>query len=687
MITKAINLFVLLLLLAKVVSGQSVTPNDIFRLHTDFISVDKDGRLFQDIYYSSRQSFKGAFTLICYKYSNDLDSTIVFKKMVLHQIFKKGVATIRLDYSTYDDFTYFLPKFYEVVKKTELIPAGVYKIYIDIKSDSAEYNTVILRSIDSLLTPGSPLRRDINKALAPPDKSFMGIHLNKVTRQNAATANGSKLMGRAQHRLDKVYAQRGLTPVVSEHNGKKCTDLFYEGWFVGRYEIKENENALRQIEAQHAAVTKGLVPATPSITSSPPSMFSQMKELNKAKKDDKETTGEIGMTTSLSNGQEQYAATDNNYMELRGRIETYMMDMPVVVEGMYTTQDAHRAAKASYINVHYDLEKSKAELSNSINSYNRQFSDQASKMKNGDQFYQVALNNLTGEKARMESEIRKETGITGTGSLPGMDTAYIRQKIDSNIRSKSDTGALKQKIDSNSQADTNTSGKSALNKADSVKAAAMSKELSMKDSSDRAYKRVMAKYQRIEKIEAQLVKYKMLMAQNKNTAYFDSVLAYNKTKELGSKDPSYKQMAQQGAKLLPDGQAKSFIAGLTNFDAGIFPKDVSKYTMSGQTIKGADMGYDFGFCEAGVTVGKTEYIGRDGNLDKYTCYSARTSFKPLTGQKVSVIYYGYTPSRQMLNDQFFKNSDETDPSTPGPFEETPGVGPPIEPVEPIIEVP
>ncbi len=622
-----------------------VNQPEVLKVHTDFITLNNDNKLFQDVYYKSDLSFTGTFTLTCYRYNTDNDSFIVFKKTELNQFFKSGVRTIKLDYSKNDNYTYFFPKFYEIVKKTEVIPPGSYKIYISVTGDSIHYATTILRNIDSTLALTSALRKDINKALSPPDRSFMGIHLSGITRSNASLANATKAMDRSKGRLNKVYSAKGLTPVVFGRDGKKCTDLYYEQWFVGRYEIRENENVTRQIDAQKSALTKGIIPSTPTNTTNPQSLLSQVKELNKAKKDEKETTGEIGITTAVSNGQEQYSQTDNNYMELHGKIATSVMNVPIVIEGMYTTQDAHRTVKASYVNVHYDIEKSKAELTNSVNSYNRQFSEQSAKLKNGDQFYQAGISNLNSQKGKLESEIKNETGITNPTTLAKMDTAYLRQKIDSNVRSKADSGA------------TNATQSNAAGSADSTRKAAMNREQQLKDSTDRVYKRVMAKYQKIEKLEAQLLKYKMLMTQNKNTTYFDSVLAYNKTKELGSKDPSYKQMAQQSEKILPDGQAKKFITGLTSFDAGIFPQYASKYTMSGQTVKGLNMGYDFGFVEAGLTVGKTEYIGRDGNLDKYTCYSGRASFKPLKGHKASLIYYGYTPSRQMLSDQFFKNSD------------------------------
>src|SRR5690606_28311624 len=128
-------------------------------------------------------------------------------------------------------------------------------------------------------------------------------------------------------------------------------------------------------------------------------------------------------------------------------------------------------------------------------------------------------------------------------------------------------------------------------------------------------------------------------------------------------ETTYKQLAKSASGLLPVGKAKTFIAGLTSLDAGIFPKYVSKYTMGGQQLKGLDLGYDIGFAQIGLSAGSIEYAGRDGTLDKYSSYSARVMFAPANGQKAGLVYYGYTPSKSMLQgDDFFKNTDISLPS-------------------------
>lgn len=176
---------------------------------------------------------------------------------------------------------------------------------------------------------------------------------------------------------------------------------------------------------------------------------------------------------------------------------------------------------------------------------------------------------------------------------------------------------------------------------------------------------VEAKKKKIEEIDMKISKYRQLLDQAENSRYFDSSLVYSRTNKLPSKDYlSYKQLHKRSEHLMPDdGKAKGFISGITSFDAGMFPKNSSRFTMNGQMIRGLDGGYDLGMCEAGATVGKTEYIGRDGNLDKYTCYAAATNLKAADRHTVGLIYYGYTPDKKLTSkDAFFKNRSISTPS-------------------------
>jgi hypothetical protein len=90
--------------------------------------------------------------------------------------------------------------------------------------------------------------------------------------------------------------------------------------------------------------------------------------------------------------------------------------------------------------------------------------------------------------------------------------------------------------------------------------------------------------------------------------------------------------------------------------------------MAGQMLKGASAGYDWGICETSATVGKTEFIGRSGTTDKYTCYSVKTTFHPIELHQFDIIYYGYTADRNLYSRDVFYN--KIDISAPGFFNTT-----------------
>jgi hypothetical protein len=63
-------------------------------------------------------------------------------------------------------------------------------------------------------------------------------------------------------------------------------------------------------------------------------------------------------------------------------------------------------------------------------------------------------------------------------------------------------------------------------------------------------------------------------------------------------------------------------------------------------------------------MGNTQFIGRSGELDRYTFYTGKLKSKPILKQEVDFIYYGYTPSRRMFNEdkEFFSNINSSIPT-------------------------
>jgi|GEM_PF-417541 len=652
----------LVLLILLCLSGNKTIAAgiDTFRFHTDFVYLNDDDKLMQDIYYSSDSAFNGVLQLACYKYNRSSDSVLVFAKKNKEIKFKSGINHTSLNYSENNENTFYLPIFYTILQKQNVTPPGAYKIYVTINDNSSSYNLSFIYNIDSNLSANSPIRKQVNKTLLPQTKSVLGVNLMGVA-SNYTKAAGTALE-QARGKINKFYKKRGLTPVEGEQYGKKYIDFYCQDWFVGRYEV----NASLPIKGQIQQQTQGLQSNMGSFTTNDlgdyHSLFSQFRELNKNKKDNQEMEGEISILGNMSSGQEQYSDADNNFYEVRGLMQLPVMGMPVDIEGYYTSQDNNRQAKASYIRFHYDVDKAKAELSNTMSQYNQKYSETVSKGQGLQMVYGSAISSLQGERSQLLGSLQQQAGIKnfqpGHLNIDSLRQVATQQSV---ANAEKDTAMLRQKAMTG--ADSSGAGHDAQ-AARMKEQALQAKETQIKDSVNRKYQKLQEEYNKVLALEQKIQKYQALLSQYKNTTYFDSALAYSKMKGASNpQDMSYKDMAKDAGNILPNGKVKSFVTGITSFDAGMFPKYESQFTMAGQQVKGTDFGYDLGVCKTGVTLGKTEYIDANGNVDQYTTYSARATFDHLPGQKVELIYYGYTPSRNMLSsDGFYKDVNIAAPS-------------------------
>jgi hypothetical protein len=496
--------------------------------------------------------------------------------------FKKGINKQRIVFTPDDTGMYVSVPFRSILKKVNAVAPGNYKMHIRVvaANDSIKYSTIQYSQADSALIYSSPLEKEIKNPLLKKGRAMA------KKRIKISAPDVQREISKTTKKRNKAINDAGLTPVEYEYSGLHRIDLYYEGWFAGRYEIPLDPQKSEKKE-------KWLTPDLPVKNDlGSPSLFSQYKNNNKEKKKKEDIRGFVGVATYLSNGQEQNSQTDNNYYEIRGDIEVPVKGIPIDLQGLYTSQDKNRQVKSSYFRVHYDVDKVREALKESVGSYNNKFSETRSKNSGLQQVYSSAISNLESQRAQLE----RTTGA------------------DMSIEEKN---ANKEKMaDLNKRIDT----------------------------------------------------YKNLLAKAENTAFFDSALVYSKTKDINSYgDLSNKQIIKKGSEIFPEGRVRSFIAGITKFDAGMFPKDGSKYTTGGQMMKGVDAGYDIGFCELSGTVGKTEYIGRDGTPDRYTCYSGAATFKPAKHQKIDLIYYGYTPDKAVMSkDAFFKNMNLSAPGFTDP---------------------
>ncbi len=646
---------ILLLLLSLGEQGRAWQRPDslpgISSAHTDFIYTDHQ-KICQDIYIKTKEEGKADVNLACYRYNHEGDSLLIFRHRSSRKI-KAGTQKLIIAFQETTDDYYLLPAFATVVRKTDLVPPGSYKVFLSVKSnkDTGVYQQVFLRETDSVLSMTSSLRKGINQALQPATHSFLPSS-NTVSAFADKVANA---MERSRIRMDRYFKKRGLTATRYNRDGKEIIDLYADNWFMGRYELDAKEALSKQLNEQQDALENNLGSLAKNNLGDYQSLLSQFRELKKNSKEHNELAGEIALSANFSNDQEEYAEQDNNYYEARGSLEFPLLDIPVSISGYYTTQDKNRKAKASFVHFKYDAAKAKEQLMKLIGSYNKRYEQTIAQGGSFDMIYGHLITELKAEKDKAITELREQV------SLPGTDVAALNEEqLKATLLSKA--GEEKDKLQETliDSAQHTAAGKN-LNET-------QQKITGTKQKAEETYRQAMVQYERIRKLEQKIRKYEALLNQYRNTSYYDSLLAYGKSKELQNIDQtSYKELAKKASGLLPESKTKNMIAGLTNFDAGMFPKYVSDYTQSGQILKGVDAGYDIGFAEIGGSYGKTEYIDRDGNVEGYKAYSGRILLKPLLEQKLGLVYYGYSPGKKLLSDGgFFKDVSASMPSFRNP---------------------
>lgn len=637
-----------LCLVVSRVSGQALLQGQP-ELYTDFLYTDHK-EIFIDVYYTAPASGKVKLVLNGYYYKSAGDSMRVFSTTVKEQALKKGKGKIKLPFSKTLNEVYLLPSFATVLRKTALIPPGSYRVFIQATGSGDVYEKVLNRETDSALAFNSLLRKDINTMLVPGGRSFWGDKAPlKGMQDNAGFA-----FTRFRPRLDRYFRKKGLAPVHHSSGGKEIIDLYCEDWYMGRYEMNSNASLTAQLEKQKNGLEQNIGDMTRNQLNNYQSLLSQFRELKKNSHENKELQGELAVTANFSNDQEQFSNQDNNYYEVRGNLELPIFDIPVSVSGYYTTQDKKREAKASFIHFRYDAEKAKEQLLKLISAYNKRYEQTIASGGNYEMIYGQFLQQVSTEKDKAIAALKQEYGLNR------FDPATFDPETLKTQAQQLAAAQLDKAKDSLTDAATSAAGNSAgkaLAGAEKAKAAATDQ-----------YAKAMAQYEKIMELERKLKKYQVMLDQYRQTLHFDSLMAYDKLKDIRNADRmSYKDLAKSASGILPEGKAKSAVAGLVNLDAGMFPKYVSDYTMSGQMLKGIDVGYDVGAAEIGATYGKTEYIDRTGNVESYKAYSGRVMFKPLFHQRVGFVYYGYSPGRQLLSDNnFFKATDVSLPSFRNP---------------------
>lgn len=599
----------------------------------------------QVLRYSLPQDFTGTLRLQAYQCRTTSDSLclydVQFKDVVL-----KGGADERVFVLQKAIHHVFDKSFTGLLRRYRAMPPGQYstKLTLWTRDSSVLENRVFLWTIDSTLALQNDLRKQVNGLVA-------GKGSGHSTRKNPAfginkrelASSGNSTNGIAARLYRGLGKPKGLSVQRQSVGGIPHAVFYYEDWFLGRYELAESNTLKERAASEKSRLQNNVSSLVSNNLDDFQGVSAQMRELHKARKGQKNgLEGALEMNAYTSTAQEPGSEQEPNYVELLGQVSTEVMGMPVVLEGYYTTQDAARQAKASYFRVRYDVEKAKEELLGLVTDYKRKYSETVAKGKGLEQVYGSYLGSLQGEQASLLSGLTKDYGLNPDvlSRYDGDVERMLRESPES-----FDTAGLLNRA---------TTAASDAAGTDSTSAEARQKYADKKARTLKNKADIQKRYDQLKGVQEKVGKYSTLLAQYSDGLYLDSAIHGTKLQALAAdKDASYKDMAKAASGLLPEGKAKRFASGLTNLEAGILNKYESSYTWAGQTAKGGSIGYDIGFAQVGATVGKTEYVSRSGSVDRYSAYSGRADFEPFEGQKLSLIYYGYSPSRSMLNDERF----------------------------------
>ncbi|GAA4454341.1 hypothetical protein GCM10023092_16220 [Rurimicrobium arvi] len=528
--------------------------------------------------------------------------------------------------------------FSEVIRQLRTVPAGAY--YTEVKllgSDgSVYYSTGSTEYIDTLLPERSGLKASLEHQLS------RGVQ--------AATAKTSRKANSRQIEASQRKVNRSLRPVKgmesrTVHEGDKdYTQIYYKEFLIGKYELsslgdlKEKiSNGRRQLEHVPGA---GVATDLNNFSG----VSAQMRELGKGVKNESRYKGYIDVSTNRANAQDPQSVIDQNYSEVQGSLDVELMGVPFNVEGFYTSQDANRKAKASYLRFHYDVQTAKEKLQQRLNAYQSKLKETMGKGAGMESVYGSYANSLRGQKTQLLHRLVAESGIdSGTLSRHNGDLEKAYAELEQKGKDSLGNGA-------------DSSTKLRYQRLQERK----EKTLARKADFEKRYRSLEDNVRKAEHYERLLENYR-------NKTMIDSAIMAERSKYLGKGDPSYKDLSKSAVGILPEGNTKKFLTGLTHFDAGIINKYESAYTMSGQNLKGFSVGYDAGAVRTGLTLGSTEYVSRDGNVDHYSTMLLRVDNHTAQNHKFSLLYNLTMPAKTMMSDnQFIGKNGATYPSFRSP---------------------
>ena len=622
-------------------SAQHVT------LLVEKLETSQSGSPVQHLIYESDTTIIALVSIAVYHYFTPTDSILAYSLLTKPLTLSKGVGKMVMAMDSKLQRYYINADFKDISQRFSTYPAGHYRIYrqvIEKRAISGEdtFSKVTFREVDSTLPINSPLRNRFRKIFS--EKELAQVTLkqkeHKASEKGVSEAEAMNVSRRVNNKLRKL---KGVTTHTGYYDGKLYTEFTYGPWYLGRYFLSDMQTLKGNIKQENELIKNNLSAAVNNELESFQTLSSQMRQIYRERSNNN-LKGDVDVNFNTATGKDPYSGVDPTYMDGHALFTTEIKKMPIAIEGYYTTQDRNRQAKASYIRFRYDVEAAKQSLQKLISAYQHKFNETVSKG--------AGLSSVYGQyTARLEQEMQKIA--QNTAADYGIDPQVLaKEKADlSNLENalarNMDTAALIRKATSDA-------------KSEAEKDAAVT---SVRTRYEKARQKLETSQGEIEKrqkqyreLQAKYTKYKALLEQYQTQLHLDSVANYAQIEKLKSSDLSYKEMAKAAEGLLPEGQVKTFVSGLTHLEAGILDRYESAYTLAGQTMKGGSVGYDLGIVKLGVSGGSVEYVNREGTVDKYAAYMGRIDSREYAGQKTGLVYYGYSPTRQILESTNFKGN-------------------------------
>lgn len=585
-------------LLATILSDSSSNSlnelDSMFRFRTEPQIYSRSNGIRNNFMYSATKGAKYDLNLYCYKYHNEHDSTLVYSKRIKCFKVKSGSNNVQIEIKRSDTDAFINPDYNEALFSNHYYPEGTYHLVTVIRSK------VSLDTISSTYSFYKDTMLDSKSAFYKKCVGQSGL--------NGRVNIKVPIRRTADYHIFKAAKSNRLTVIKSEADQKIRYDLYSSSLFLGRI-ITDLKGTIDKRSYSSKVQQR--------FNEERSTLMSEFKEEANIEDDSRKVEGIISTTSSFNTSQDPYTNIDNKYWEVNGMITLPVAKLPIQIEGYYTTQDQSRAIKSSYLKVHYDVSTLKQELMQKVTKYKQKYQQTNSKNIGVSGLYQQSIKGLEHQSDLLKSQIAKQEATITNQAASGVDSI---QNEHSNKLNKAE-------------------GK--LEKMDSIK-----REIDEKKS-------------KLALITEKITKYNRLLEQNKDCSYFDSALSYKKLEKYPTLDDiSYKKLLKESKDFLPDGKFKSAVSGITEFDAGVFSKYESKFTMSGQNMKGIGMGYEIGNCTVNGTIGKTQFIGRDGGIENFTTYSTKLDFSGIAKNDVSVHLYTYTQDIKVMTSNNFINSLE-----------------------------